>query len=848
MKPTFFCLCLLIGSVSLPLSAATIHVPTDQPTIQAGVDAAVDGDIVLVADGTYSGAGNHDILVDGKEITIRSENGAEHCIIDCEGDGRGFRFNETAPGINPVLEGFTIRNGYAGDGGAITIYGAFPVIRDNILEYNQAALYGGAIFGSACDVVIEGNLIRNNLGGFERCAAGREGGATGGGGICLQGSWSGLILVQGNSITGNVGSGFGGGVLLEGGLIGIISDNVITGNSAGCGGGLAALNTGASIADNVFSGNEASEAGGGLYTIDATLFMDRLTFTGNSADEGGGLYSGGNPAQVSLADAVFEENEAQFGGGLYVTSTLDADRIRVERNSAVVGGGAYFHESSYTSVSHSLFTGNTADRGAAVRVSAQSGHPLSVHQSTISGNTAGEFGGALLVIDASAAIMNSILWDNAPDEVYASGGDPEIIWSAVDGGFAGEGNIDEDPLFVSGPFGDHYLSHVAAGQPADSPCIDAGGPSGSVYDGTTRTDSHADHGIADMGYHYPFTRVMLVVAGAGPGPANPSEFDSIYARSDTRLAPFNGDPYGVQQYGVNVAAGDIDGDGFDELLTGPGPSPNLGPHVRALDIGGPIPGVSFLAYGTPKFGVNVAAGDLDGNGIDEILTGAGPGAVYGPHVRAFAYDGSSTAPVPGVSFLAYGTPKWGVNLAAGDLDGDGYDEIITGAGQGAVYGPHVRGWNVDAGIAAPITGLSWFAYGSLHFGVRVACGDVDGDGIAEIITAPGPSAYFPAHVRGWDVDGGQPVPLPDFSFFAWDWRWTRWGAIVHAAADLDDDGRTEIVVGAGPDHRVEGRVNVYNYDDGTVTPWIEFVVDDEHAFGVNVTAGWFEMQGGRPVR
>ena len=62
--------------------------------------------------------------------------------------------------------------------------------------------------------------------------------------------------------------------------------------------------------------------------------------------------------------------------------------------------------------------------------------------------------------------------------------------------------------------------------------------------------------------------------------------------------------------------------------------------------------MSFLAYGTHRWGVNVACGDLDGDGIDEIVTGPGPGAVFGPHVRGWNYDGTALTAIPGVSFLA----------------------------------------------------------------------------------------------------------------------------------------------------------------------------------------------------
>lgn len=72
--------------------AATLLVPDQQPTIQAGIDAASSGDTVLVADGTYTDEGNKNLDFKGKAIIVKSENGPTNCTIDCGNDGRGFYF------------------------------------------------------------------------------------------------------------------------------------------------------------------------------------------------------------------------------------------------------------------------------------------------------------------------------------------------------------------------------------------------------------------------------------------------------------------------------------------------------------------------------------------------------------------------------------------------------------------------------------------------------------------------------------------------------------------------------------------------------------------------------------
>ena len=128
-------------------------------------------------------------------------------------------------------------------------------------------------------------------------------------------------------------------------------------------------------------------------------------------------------------------------------------------------------------------------------------------------------------------------------------------------------------------------------------------------------------------------------------------------------------------------------------------------------------GHGFFAY-DPAFpgGVFVAAGDLTGDGVAEIVTGAGPGG--GPHVRVWSTTGGTITELLDHGFFAY-DPAFpgGVFVAVGDLTGDGIAEIITGAGPGG--GPHVRVWSVLGGTLTELTGF--FAYDpAFPGGVRVA--------------------------------------------------------------------------------------------------------------------------------
>lgn len=230
--------------------------------------------------------------------------------------------------------------------------------------------------------------------------------------------------------------------------------------------------------------------------------------------------------------------------------------------------------------------------------------------------------------------------------------------------------------------------------------------------------------------------------------------------------------------GVRVATGDVNNDGSPDIITGAGPGG--GPHVKVFS-GSTLEEVrAFFAY-TPTFagGVFVASGDVNNDGFDDIITGADAGGP--PHVKVF--DGISGEEV--VSFFAYNTEFiGGVRVATGDVNGDGVPDIITAPGAGA--GPHVKVF--DGKDQSELT--SFFAYTpQFTGGVFVAAGDVNGDGRADIITG---AATGLAHVKVFD--GSTQDELA--SFFAYDASFS--GGVRVAAGDVNGDGIAELVTAPGP--------------------------------------------------
>jgi hypothetical protein len=263
-------------------------------------------------------------------------------------------------------------------------------------------------------------------------------------------------------------------------------------------------------------------------------------------------------------------------------------------------------------------------------------------------------------------------------------------------------------------------------------------------------------------------------------------------------------PYGTGfQGGVRVASGDVNGDGIADIVTGSGPGG--GPHVKVFDGATGETLRSFFPYDAGfQGGVHIAVGDVTGDGADDIITGAGGGS--GGHIKIF--DGATGAEL--LSFLAFpGTPLGATVATVGDLDGDGHAEIVAGrTGCPCQPGgaPHVKVFSGASG--APLQSLSPF--GDAYAGNVAIWGDphINETGLKRIVVGGGPGAG--PHIRVIDLARGQEVA----SFFAYQSNQFA-GDLRVAIADCDDDGVGDIVVGVGPGPLAAGTPHVKVFDGRT---------------------------------
>ncbi len=346
---------------------------------------------------------------------------------------------------------------------------------------------------------------------------------------------------------------------------------------------------------------------------------------------------------------------------------------------------------------------------------------------------------------------------------------------------------------VNGPMTDHHLvAGTDAGAASNVRVYDLGG---NIIQGFHPFDAAFTGGttIASGDVNNDGTPDIIVAAGVG-GSTNIRVFNGNNAQplpgalgSFLAYPGVGGDPavptsafYTLAFQGqINVASGDINGDGHDDIIVSI--AANGPPHLKVFSGADGSELMSILVYpgasdpADPAYfgnafqgGVRIASGDVTGDHRDDIITAAGPGA--GPHVKA--YDGVTHNEVK--SYYAYDQAySGGVRVAAGDYNGDGRAEIITAAGIGA--GPHVKA--IDAASSNELA--SFYAYdpGFLN-GIWIASADLNNDGKAEILTIPGAGAA--SNVKVFQGNGGY-APSAISSFFAFDVDYIGGSRIAAAA-------------------------------------------------------------------
>lgn len=497
MKKLTILLILLALYITTP--AATLYVPSKYPTIQSAIDAAIIGDTVIVAPGTYV----ENINFNGKDIVLTSTDPdhPEDTIIDGGSLDSVVTFSGTESS-SCELKGFTIQNGSSYDGGGI---------------------YGGNDLNST-HATISNCIIIGNIAVYE----------SGGGGLYAFGGSITNCTITGNS------AGSGGGMFNLSYSSPTVTNCTFTDNSAGKGGGMRNASSNPTVINCTFSNNTANDFsgfygyGGGICNSSSDPTIINCTFSNNSSVSGGGIWNSkssptitnckfnGNVAESSfycggsgrclgggicnerdsnpvVTDCTFNNNYAGAGGGIYNgSSDPTVDKCRFIENTAFGPGGGMGNVDARPIVSNCIFNSNSAKSGGGI-FNRWKSHSLVIN-CTFSGNwTDYDRGGGMFNDWSDPMVTNCILWSNGMIQFYNyDDSNPVITYSDIQGGWEGEGNIDADPLFTDPNNGDFHLS-------PGSLCIDAGDNSVVTeltdLDGNPRIIDGDNDGLAivDMG-------------------------------------------------------------------------------------------------------------------------------------------------------------------------------------------------------------------------------------------------------------------------------------------------------------------------------------------------------------
>jgi len=470
--------------------------------------ASVDGSeahpvTIHVAPGTYSASTNGETFpLNMKSWTSIVGWSASDTFLDAE----GFAYHVICcSGVDGVtIESFTIKGGVADSrqttGAGIFCLRSAVTIRDNVITENAAESDGGGIACMESPLLILDNTIVGNS-------------AASAGGIYCYRSSPGIVD---NTISGNS-ADYGGGIHCCDGSSPWILSNTISSNSVNWrAGGIDCLDRsspviwGNIISDSIISSDSESSGEGICCGQDSSPTISNNTITNN---DGSGIYcySGSSPA---ISDNLISGNSAAYGGGIschYDSSPAISGNV-ISGNWAGSGGGISCRYSCMPIIQNNAITANLGYGGSAIFCSDRSSPEIK--NNTIAGNEAILLGYGIWSDDDSfPIIVDCIIWDNG-DDLYGCSG----TYCCIEDDDTGEGNIHDNPMFMSGPYGDHYID-------PRSPCVNAGSRSvedTGLSDVTTQADGTPDTGVVDIGVHFGIPAGIRPTAGIdliSPNPA-----------------------------------------------------------------------------------------------------------------------------------------------------------------------------------------------------------------------------------------------------------------------------------------------------------------------------------------
>jgi parallel beta-helix repeat protein/predicted outer membrane repeat protein len=394
-----------------------IHVPDEYSTIQAAIDVSWDGGTVWVADGTYTGQGNRDIDFIGKAIMVRSENGPNNCIIDCNGseseNHRGFYFHNSEDPCS-VLDGFTTANGWAQEGGGILCQNSSPTIRNCIVACNLAR-DGGGLFNMSGSPLLTDCIFSDNY---------------------TEGNGGGIRIEHGNPIladctfSNNSAGDYGGGMAAADCTV-MLTYCTFNKNSAGVRGGAVRNESSTpTFIGCTFSENYSGEDGGGVRNEESGCTFINCTFSENStAVDGGGMFN--IDSDTVLTGCNFVANSAgEEGGGMWnERSSLDINDCNFSDNSADPCGGAIWNRDCTLMLTDCAVVGNLANGCGGGLWDTNS--TLVLTDCNIIGNSAGHEGGGIYNTFSDSKMSNCIIAENTNGGICCRDGDLRITGSSI---------------------------------------------------------------------------------------------------------------------------------------------------------------------------------------------------------------------------------------------------------------------------------------------------------------------------------------------------------------------------------------------------------------------------------